>query len=527
MAVRRFFLVTQDELIVWQASRGRLVETVRFTSTDEGLSAFSAYARRTAEQPATMVVDVIEEEFVADTAPKLSLRDRNALIERRLARKFSRTPYRIGIHQGRAEKGGTEQEILLCSVSNHELLDPWLQTIERHKVPLNGIYSVPLLAASLLSRITATAANALLLTQHQGTRLRQAFLKNGRLKSARLSQSPAIGDADYGEFILTEIQRSRRYLERSRLLSALDGLDVYLIADEGVAARVLKSNRGDAAMQLHIVEPGRAAMRLGVAEGVVADHLESLYLAAVSNRRPTHNYAVQGESRYSFMLQARHALIGLAAACAMVSATVASFNFVDAQYLRNASEAIDLQNRQLAETFRRDNESFQPVRADSHEMKIAVDTGDFILQNRLPVPWVMYQLGLVLGGFPQVQVDVLQWQAEPVAGGSGPPARSRPGEAPPPAPIPRLAEVSADLQGEIADFDGDLRGAFALIDEFASTLQSRTAFDSVVTVEYPVDARPQSALAGEVARSAQDLSARFRLRLSMKVVQEENRRDSW
>jgi len=527
VTARRFLLVTQDELVVWLAGHRRLAATVRFPSSDEGFRQFSAYIKRTASQPSCMVVDVIEEEFAADTVPKLASRDRKALIERRLSRKFSRTPYRIGLYQGRSSRNSDEYELLLCSVSNHELLDPWLRTVASYKVPLEGIYSVPLLAPALLSRITEPALNSLFLTQHQHTRLRQVFLRDGVLKSARLSQSPETNDADYGEFLLNEIQRSRRYLERTRILSSVDSLDVYFVADQDLADRVLASDRGNAALQLHFIEPLRAAKSLGNFQAPAADRMESLYLASILARRPKYDYAVQGERRYSQLSKVRHAYLALATSVAVACAAFASFYLVDALYLRDASDGIESQIRRMAETFRRDNESFLPIRADSHEMKVAVDTGDYILQNRLPVPWVLHQLGNVLGDFPAIQVDDLEWQTDFVQSASRETPRARPGDPPPPVTIPRIAAVSADMRGRIFEFDGDLRAAFAQVDDLVAALKAQTAFETVVAVEYPLDARPQAALSGEVASGGSERMARFRLRMTMNVVPPESRRETW
>ncbi|MEQ9564127.1 MAG: hypothetical protein RLN69_16520 [Woeseiaceae bacterium] len=526
MSAKRFFLATQDELVVWLVNKGYYSESARFVHSEEGFRQFDACLRDEPDQVSRVIVDVIEEEFVVDAIPALSARDRNSLIERRLARKFPRSPYRIGLHQGRADRSSDEHELLLCSVSNEELLDPWLRAIARNKVPLAGIHSVPLLAPQLLSRLARPAANALLLTQHQENRLRQVFLRNDRLKSARLSQSPAIGETDYGEFIVNEIQRSRRYLERARLLSAVDALDVYLVASQQVVDEVLASNPGNTAMQLHCIEPGRAAKIFGMTSVLEPDRLEALYLASTLAKRPAFNYAVHGETRYSTLRQARSLLIGSATAAAIAFAAVASVNLMDAVRLQQSSAAIEQQLTRMTETYRNDNESLQPLRADTHEMKVAVDTGNFILQNRVPVPWVMNQLGAVLGDFPTIGVDGVSWQAESAQPDANAQGRAGRGEAMP-VPVREVTGVSAELHGRINSFDDDLRDAFAMIDRLAEALQDRTAFDSVIAVEYPLDARPQVALSGAVAHKDADFVPRFRLRLTKTVPVAEIKNEGW
>ena len=143
-------------------------------------------------------------------------------------------------------------------------------------------------------------------------------------------------------------------------------------------------------------------------------------------------------------------------------------------------------------------------------MKLAVDTGDYILANRLPVPWVMNQLGAVLGDYPDMQVRELQWLAESAAEDN--PAPQRRGDRQMPVAIPEIAAVGAVITADITPFDGDMRKAFARIDQLAADLQARTHFSRAITVEYPLNASPSAAVSGEIGVATADY-ARFRIRV--------------
>jgi hypothetical protein len=58
-----------------------------------------------------------------------------------------------------------------------------------------------------------------------------------------------------------------------------------------------------------------------------------------------------------------------------------------------------------------------------------------------------------------------------------------------------------------------MRAAFSRIDALAADLKARTAFSQVAVVEYPLDARPQSSIAGEISDAGYADAAQFRLRL--------------
>ncbi len=511
MATHRAFYVTQGSLSVWQDDTEWQAEPLTFADNDAGLRAFDAYLAESKEHVSFVVIDVIEEEFALERIPKLGLRDRGALMRRRLQRKFPRTPYRMPLYQGLESSGDNESVVVHCAITNHELLDPWLQVMQRHEVPLTGVFSVPLMAPQLLAKLHKTTGPVMLITQHQREKLRQVFIHDGHVRSARLSQSPPLSDDAYPQFVLTEIGRSRRYLERNRMLSGMQQLDVYIITEAKLAERVLAEAQSDSPLRVHFIKPQTAAKHVGLKSVPEADCLESLYLAMAAQRRPRRSYAVSGESRFWHMRRLRHAVIGASVATAAVCSVLSGLYFSDAWFLKSRAAEIETQLVQLTETFRRENERFDPIKADSHEMKLAVDTGDFILANRLPVPWVMQQLGLVMGNYSDVQILNLGWSAESAAPQN--PARpARPGENLP-VPVPAITAVTADITADITPFDGNMRKAFARIDALVADLQARTAFADVSVVEYPLDPRPQSALTGEIVKNGTVEAARFRLRL--------------
>jgi len=520
MAIKRFFYVTQEELIVYLHNRGVFDQSVRFNSSEEGLRAFSSYLQATSQQATKMLIVVIEEELSADSIPKLGRSDRKSLLERRLLRKFPRTPYRLGHYQAAKQRRKNAHDVMYSAVSNPELLDPWLQIMMVHKTPLSGIQSVPLLADGLLEKLFKARGNALFMTLHQGNMLRQIFVRDGYSKSARLSKSPDVSASAFGDFVFAEVLRSRHYLERNRLLGAIEDIDIYLVTDEKVADQILASDQGAVPAKIHFIDPAKAASLIGLRRVPECDHLEMLYLAILARGKSRSSYALQSESRFFRLRSLRHAIVGVALAASIACGAVAGINLVDGLFLKSASAATDKQIQQISETLQRENESTAPVRANSHEMKLAVDTGDYILRNRLPVSWVMREVASVLGDFPQVQIDTLSWLALPPVDPET--VRRRSGDRPLPASIPVLQTVSVELSAQILPFDGDMREAFAMIDRLVTSLRENTAFNEVLATEYPLDASPQSAISGEVVRGGMSRSTQFRLRLNLDTSTGEN-----
>lgn len=512
MAINRIFYVTQDSLSVWSYRRGGSRLVVEFHDDDNGLREFETYMTTNADDKSAMLVDVIEEEFFPDVIPKLGIRDRNSLVQRRAQRKFRRTPFRVSLLQGKVSQISDEQSVLHSAIVNHELLDRWLQVILGHCTPLAGIYSVPHIAQSLIKDLFPCSGNAMFVAPHQTNKLRQVFVSDGKLRSARLSQSPGIDDPTYAQVVVTEANRSRRYLERTRLLSGLEVLEICVVADEKTAAKIEDISANDDAMQYTFIDPAGATAKLRCEALANPDCFEQAYVSTLARRQPSKNYAVSGENRYWYMRKIRSGLINSATIAAATCSILAAAMFSDAWLLNRQVVRIDAQVEQLAETFQRENERFDPVKADSYEMKLAVDSGDFILANRVPVPWVMNQMGVVMGNFPTIQANELRWIAESPAVENA--RRQRPGEAPLPVSIPQVNAVSAVLSGKISPFDGDMRSAFALIDQFAAEIKVRTNFTEAAVIEYPFDASTSSSISGEIVDDQTTDEVNFRVRVS-------------
>lgn len=514
--VSRIFYVTQGSLRVWLTGASSNCLHSEFFDDDDGINAFAEYLAGDPDRSSAMLIDVIEEEFSLDSVPKLGARDRRALIERRGQRKFRRTPYRISMFQGKSARKAGEFSVVHSAISNHELLEPWLTEILAHQTPLSGVYSVPLMAPSIVPKLFPMTGTVLFVAQHQGDKLRQVFLDDGNVRSARLSQSPPIDSPDYAHFVVNETLRSRRYLERARLLGGMEMLDVCVVADDGIAAQILSLSESDSVNNYQFVDTTLAARKLGVASLTSESRFEEVFTRVVARKRPKHSYAQDGEDRYWVLQKVRSAILGSATAIAVACSIVAAVLLSDTWILRTKNHEIQSQAKFLAETFRRENEKFDPIKAGSEEMQLAVDTGDFLLANRVPVPWVMNQLGVVLGEYPDVVLQGLSWHSELAQSETGAPQQRRRENAPVAAPA--IDAVSVTLTADLSPFDGDLRRAFTRIDQLTNELEIRTNFHRVEALAYPFDARTSAAVSGEIVSNKSSHTGRFQIRLTFDLT---------
>ena len=95
-----------------------------FTIDDEGIAAFSAYLDKNPDRVTAVFIDIVQEEHYRDTMPHLGRIDQRNLLARKTAKAFGKTPYRMGVAQGRDSKNRDNDRILLSGITRPEAMRP-------------------------------------------------------------------------------------------------------------------------------------------------------------------------------------------------------------------------------------------------------------------------------------------------------------------------------------------------------------------------------------------------------------------
>lgn len=152
---KRILYLTDYELRALQIKGKTLIEVQRFQLTNNGDTEFANYLGQDPKTPIYWLVETTQEEYQTQVVPHVQGWDRRNLIIQRKKRLFNNTPYTYGVVQGRDTQGapsiqrqGPQKKLdrtLFTALTNPKFLQPWLNLIIAHKVPLVGIYSVALL----------------------------------------------------------------------------------------------------------------------------------------------------------------------------------------------------------------------------------------------------------------------------------------------------------------------------------------------------------------------------------------------
>ena len=515
----RIFLVSGETLDAYHWRRGCLAPPLRFESNAEGLERFSAHVAELPAEPVRVLVDFVEEEFREDSLPRLIGPERRALIQTRRKRLFRDPAWGCSIHRGRVRDGAREDRILFTALTRPEKLTSWLEAIARHRIPLAGVHSLPLLTERLLSRIPVDASPALVVTWQSAGGLRQTLVVDGRVELSRLAVPPPLEDGEHAFYVLSEVEKLRRYLERRRLVEREVPLQVYIVANPILAEAIERHAPASAAVRYRLVSLSGLGHRLGIGDARSLVWSDSLFVATLASHNPRHQYAparmvrnyllyrVRGGLRRASLLLFIAGLLGSASGLASgfgAGRLAASLDFQTALYRQRYDEA----RRRLPAT---------PVELPA--MQLAVETAGGLIEARtLPGP-ALLALSRVLDRHPEVRIESIDWGAESDV---GPPASTpRAGQAhaaKPPAgegalESGRFLHQFAEIHGRIEPFDGNFRHALEQVGALADSLRALPGSAGVEVLSLPLDITSGASLRGDAGARAGATEAPFALRL--------------
>ena len=227
--MKRILFLKGEKLISFHWNGKKLTGKVSFHADTEGFKSFELYLACLPKFPIKFIVDVIEEDFRFEEIPHAFGSAKNALIQRYKNRLFRDAEHTYVEFQQRNQKPPRKDLYLFAGISNPELLTPWIDKLLKWEVPIQGIWSLPILSKYLLKTLKANETHVLLLSQQTTTSVRESYFKNGRLKFSRLAPVKLDRGFNIGSMIANEIIQTTFFLTNQKLLGYNDDLDVHII----------------------------------------------------------------------------------------------------------------------------------------------------------------------------------------------------------------------------------------------------------------------------------------------------------
>jgi len=558
---KQFLYLTNDKLVALVWNSGAIVGRETFTVNDATSSDFTDYVTKHRLVPTWIVTDLIEEDFRLDTVPHLRGGDQEAVLARKLGQVYRSTNYRHAIIQGREEEGRRDDKVLLHAITNPELLTPWLDAMERAQVPLEGVFSSPVLSGKLLKELDVFFPHSLLVTIVPDFGLRQTYFQNKQVKFSRLTPIVYDENRSVGALIAAETSRTWQYLDSLRFFGGEDTLEVCILVHENDRELIADAIRTFPLLKYRFLDISEVANRIKLKPAPTSSHSEEV-LVHLYAQGGTENHFLEGEQiRFATFRRARIGLFAATAGIIAAGAAGAAFNLYQASNIRTEVDRNDIITRGLQLEFQAVSES---LRRQTLASDTVHDATAFFNSQIRPLPSapgnLLRDLSLAVAEFPKVRVTQVVWAASNSEAGLPfytSAARSQTGEirseapktvaGPPllpalptlpilssgaPANIATTAQAVVEtnpslagnkfhigvIEGTIVPFQGDFREAIAEVNRFCDHLNKVPGLRANV-VTLPIDARPTATIQASGSNQAQGPGdANFAIRIVRAVT---------
>lgn len=509
----RVLLIAADRALLFLGGGGGLRHAYEFPAGDSGCAAFANYLEGAASTPLHVLVDVVEEEYRQDTIPHVHGKDRTSVLARKYARLFRGTPYCLALGQGREREGRRDDRVLLTALTKPDTITPWITEIVNHRVPLAGIYSLPVLSHGLLKQVKASANNVLFISVQQASGLRQTFYRDGQLKISRLAQMPRLGSVPYATYVLAELAKLRRYLNSLALVSRESPLAIYILSHGAPLEELEQHCHNSDGEQYFLVDNAELATRLGLPANVASPYADPIFAQLLLKATPKVHYAQRHETHFHHLHQAKLGLVAASLLLLAGSTGWSALRFIEAVGLKQQSLDAAQKAAFYQERFALARRGLPPTAVDAAAIRTAVGAAETLAAVKASPEPALRRLGGALAESPAVAVDKLTWfrTFDP----------NRDPQVPQDAAGTPLLENSpaylyyavTDLEAHLADFDGDYRAAIARIDALATRLRNAEDVYAVQVTRYPLDLRPAASVTGTASAAPTDAPAAFSLRI--------------
>jgi len=485
-------LLSAHHFLAYTWTGDKITETQYFNNDTEGHAQFSNYLHQH-RYPASLLVDLIEEDFRSETVPHLRGRSRCELIERKFEQYYRNTPFRLASVQQRHSDGRRDDEMLFSALTNPQRLSVWLDIVLAKQIPLIGIYSLPYLSCGLIKAIKSE--HVLLLSWEKHAGLRQSYFKNQHLQFSRLT--PLDGHSSLLATVATETPRIKQYLTSLNPQSPAEVLDVYILCNRQERIKLEDGLLSEADLHYSYIDIQSASEDHKIKMTFQDSDATPLFLHLLAHKACPHHYATSKHSRYHHLWKLRKMLLAITSTITVGTALWSVFPLWEGHEYSAKTQALLTQTRQLNKQTEAIKQRIPTSKISASDMKAAV-TLVSELDNYFPRPErILLNLSEVLTQFTRIQLNKISWQA------------SNSNSITPAYPAQQI-----NFDGELLDFGKNYRGALAYLENFQLSLRQRGY--AVTVINSPLDISPKGRI---ISKNPMKNNAKFTLRLTWDPAQ--------
>lgn len=408
MTNRRLLYLSAHQMTSFLWKAGTLTEEGRFASTEAGFQQFSAYLAENSGSTYSILANVAEEGFQIETIPFLQGADRKAIIQRKLGQLFFNAGLTASQSLGYQKTKRKNERILLAALTNNDFFAPWLKCLDGADIALSGIYSLPLLAPSLLKKLRLVEDQCLLLTV-QDQSIRQSYFEKGELLFSRLSplQNSSIGGI--AQTFSTEALKLQQYLTSQRLIGRNQLITVHVLAHQGALKAIQASCLDTGTIHFNILNIEDCAKKTKLKTPPPNTHCEQLFLNLLATS-PSRIQFADDTQRHNFHLrQIRTGLYGFGA-LALVGCLLFSGNlFYETYTVTQGTEALRNEATLSRQRYEDIVKPFPPIPTNNETLRRVIDRYAE-LEKRSATPNGLYhEISRALNIAPAAEINAIEW----------------------------------------------------------------------------------------------------------------------
>lgn len=423
MTRTRLLYLSSHQMSAYSGQPGKLVCEGSFATNEDGHREFSAYLARHTRCVFSILVNVSEEGFQIETIPYLKGADRQAVLSRKIGQYFFTAALTASLSLGFQKTQRKDERVMLAALTSNDFFAPWLNAISYAGVALSGIYSLPLLAPSLLKKLRIDDEQCLLLTV-QDQSIRQSYFEKGELIFSRLTplQNSSIGGI--AQTFSTETLKLQQYLASQRLIGRSQSITAYILAHSNAFKAIEASCLDSATTHYHVLRIEDVARRVGLRAAPTDTHCEQLFLNLLLTSPQSVQFA-NDDLRHDFHLrQIRSGLLALGGLALLGGLLFAGSSLLEVQRLRQESEALhseaELSRLRYAEIVK----TFPAIPTDNETLRRLIDR--YVEQEKASAsPTGLYaEISRALQSAPAVEIEGIDWSVGDDQTASGANARA-------------------------------------------------------------------------------------------------------
>ena len=516
--------VTNNRLLAGKWQFGKLLSHQVFRNDPQGHEDFGRYLQKHEGTKVYLLVDVVEEDYRLETLPHTMGNARREMVNRKLGQIYRGTPYRAAHFINREPSKRKDDRYLFAALTYGELLQPWIERLQAHQMPLAGIYLLSMVSQHFVRRLKIADPH-LLLTERLSCGLRQTYLHNGRLRISRLVPYTEEARNSLGYFYLSETEKARLYLISQRFIGRETPLKVLIPSYQENSLTLCRDIEHAHGLICNTIDLVKLARGFKLDPVLLCDNPDLLHMQLVASGTVPDNLAPGELGKHHQLKVIRQSINAASAIVLLVGLALSAVFFKHGYDNRTHTEQAALATVHQQQLYEEVAKDFPVTPVPANDLQVVADMEAAILQNASLPGRTMQVISKAVSASPEIDVNRLAWvlsnESDPKDGDiSGGPVVTNVASSKPTAfvPDPNFLYEVAFVNGEIRRFTGDYRAALESVNRLVERLKADAAVAQVVVLQAPVNVSSYSNLQGSTTdeRTAQETQALFKLRVIFK-----------